>query len=176
MLEHELPICGTTSDGAAVQINEEPTGCLTQIAGWDTFTASADEALRSQGLSLPTDFRSSIRQGRVTVWRIAPDRALVRSNAPLKIASSPALVVLDLSEARVCLVLKGAGATGLLSRVIALDFCEASFPIGCFAQTGMHHVGIMVERFGQDEFNVFIPTTWATSLVDLMAKHLSKAA
>lgn len=176
MPEHDLPICGTTSDGAAIQISEEPIGCLTQVAGWDTFTTSADEALRSQGLALPTDFRISIHHGLVTVWRIAPDRVLVRSDVPLKIASSSELVVLDLSEARVCLVLKGAGATSLLSRVIALDFSEASFPIGCFAQTAMHHVGVLVERFGQDEFGVFIPTTWATSLMDLMANHLSKAA
>jgi len=174
--KHHLPILGATSDGQAVTISEAELGYLTQLAGWENFEKAGDDALRAQGLSLPTDFRLPVRRGLTTVWRIAPDRVLVRSDTSLSFDSSPDLAVLDLSEARICLTLEGPGVAGLLSRVIALDFSEVAFPIGTFAQTALHHVGVLVERGERDIFTVMMPTTWATSLTSLLADHLAKAA
>jgi methylglutamate dehydrogenase subunit D len=176
MAKQHLPIHGATSDGTAVTINEVELGFLTQLAGWDRFTEAADSLLRSQALSLPANYRTPVRRGRITAWRIAPDRVLVRSDTKLGLEGSNDIVVLDLSEARVCLTLEGVGAAGLLSRVIALDFSEAAFPIGTFAQASLHHVGVLVDRPGRDEFAVLIPTTWASSLTSLMVDHLAEAA
>lgn len=171
-----MPAHGVTSDGATVVINETDLGFLTQVAGWGRFSEAADGALRTQSLSLPNDFRTPVRRGTVTVWRIAPDRVLMRSDVKLSLESSDDFVVLDLSEARVCLTIQGPGAAGLLSRVIALDFSEAAFPVGTFAQTGLHHVGVLVDRHERDQFTVLIPTTWATSLTSLLADHLAEPA
>ncbi len=174
--KHLLPMRGATSDGAAVTISEAELGYLTQLAGWENFENAVDDALRAQAVSLPTDFRSPVRRGLTTAWRIAPDRVLVRSDTTLGFESSSDLAVLDLSEARVCITLEGPGAAGLLSRVIALDFSEVAFPVGTFAQTPLHHVGVLADRHGRDQFMVLIPTTWATSLTSLLASHLAKAA
>lgn len=171
-----MPADGVTSDGAAVVINETDLGFLTQVAGWARFSEAVDGALRTQSLSLPSDFHAPVRRGTVTVWRIAPDRVLIRSDVKLSLESSDDIAVLDLSEARVCLTLEGAGAAGLLSRVIALDFSETAFPVGTFAQTALHHVGVLVDRHGRDQFILLIPTTWATSLIGLLTEHLAKAA
>lgn len=174
--KHHLPIVGATSDGQAVAISEAEVGYLTQLAGWDNFERAGGDALRAQGLSLPAGFRRPVRRGLTTVWRIAPDRVLVRSDTTLSFNSSPDLAVLDLSEARICATLEGPGVAGLLSRVIALDFSEGAFPIGTFAQTALHHVGVLVDRGERDTFTVLMPTTWATSLTSLLADHLAKAA
>ncbi len=177
MAEHSLlPLRSATSDGLDVIIGEVELGHLTQLAGWENFEKAGDNALRAQALSLPGDYRSTVRRGLTTVWRIAPDRALVRSDTSLRFESSADLVVLDLSEARLCLTLDGPGVVGLLSRVIALDFSEMAFPVGTFAQTALHHVGVLVDRHGRDQFTILIPTTWANSLTSLLADHLSQAA
>eukprot|EP00300_Choanocystis_sp_HF-7_P034522 c47332_g1_i1.p1 GENE.c47332_g1_i1~~c47332_g1_i1.p1 ORF type:complete len:185 (+),score=22.22 c47332_g1_i1:23-556(+) len=174
--KHPLPLRGETSDGLEVTIGEVELGHLTQLAGWENFEKTGDVALRAQALSLPDDYRLPVQRGLSTVWRIAPDRVLVRSDTALPFESSIDLAVLDLSEARVCLTLKGQGAAGLLSRVIALDFSEAGFPTGTFAQTALHHVGVLVERNSGDQFTILIPTTWATSLASLLIDHLTRIA
>lgn len=176
MAKDNLPVYGLTSDGAKVVIREQALGFLTQLAGWGNFAKTAEDLLRSKALSLPADYRTPVRGGGMTAWRIAPDRVLIRSDAELDMVGSQEIAVLDLSQARVCLVVTGAGAAALLARVIALDFSEAGFPLGTFAQTALHHVGVLVERLGEDEFNVFIPSTWATSLTGLMVDHLTQAA
>lgn len=174
--KHILPFSGTTSDGLAVSITEVGSGFLTQLAGWDSFRETAGEALRARGVAFPDDYRTPARSGTTTVWRIAPDRVLVRSENPLGFENSNDLVVLDLSDARIVLTLEGSGAAGLLSRVVALDFAEGAFPVGSFVQTSLHHVGVLIDRHESDRFTVLIPTTWATSLIGLLVDHLTKAA
>ncbi|MER8970239.1 hypothetical protein NKI25_32280 [Mesorhizobium sp. M0808] len=168
-----MPVRGTTSDGLAVAIDQVDSGYLTQLAGWGDFNRKADDALQAEGLALPGDFCSSVRRGPTTVWRIAPDRALVRSDTALGFESAIDLSVLDLSDARVCLTLEGPGASGLFSRVTALDFADAAFPVGHFAQTAIHHVSVLIDRHGRDQFTVFIPTTFAMSLTSFLADHLT---
>jgi heterotetrameric sarcosine oxidase gamma subunit len=165
-------IKGSTSDGKLVEISEDETGILTQLAGWHRFEETARAALQPHLLSLPQDGRRPIRAADKTVWRIAPDRALVMSSSPLRVESSHELVVLDLTDARMRLVVEGPGAADLLSRVMALDFSEATFPVGAFAQGALHHVGVLVDRRARDAFDLFIPTTWGTALKCLMVDHL----
>jgi heterotetrameric sarcosine oxidase gamma subunit len=172
MGKHKLPLFGQTSDNASVKISEIELVTLTQIAGWSGFDKAVSSLLTERALSLPGEFRTPFRKGTTTIWRTAPDRVLVRSQAPLDLKSSDELAVLDLSDARVCISLSGAGAAGLLSRVAALDFAEAAFPINTFVQTGLHHVGVLIDRVERDVFHVLIPTTWAVSLTGLLADHL----
>lgn len=174
--KQHLPISGRTSDGQAVTISESEVQFLTQIAGWGEFEKAGNDALKAKGLSLPSDYRLPAKHNSTSIWRIAPDRALIRSNAALDIDATPELVVLDLSHARICIHIEGQGAAGLLSRVVALDFSEAGFPSGSFAQTALHHIGVLIERQERDEFSVLIPTTWATSLISLLSDHLHRAA
>ena len=172
MAEHRLPVSGTTSDGKSVSIEEIDTGCLTQVAGWESFEPAAGALLDGLGLALPGDYRSPARHGRFTAWRIAPDKVLVQSETPIIAAGFEDIVTLDLSQARVCIALSGIGAADLLSRVMTLDFSEAAFPSGTFAQGSLHHVGVLVERSQADAFQILIPTTWADSLIGLLVDHL----
>ncbi|WP_085033753.1 sarcosine oxidase subunit gamma [Ensifer aridi] len=170
--KHRLPVRGTTTDGLAVAVSEVELGYLTQLAGWSDFDQIADVVLRKQALTLPIDCRSSSRRGLTTVWRIAPDRVLIRSDTLLSFETVEQLVALELSHSRVCVRLNGAGAASLLSRVVPLDFSEAAFPVGRFAQTAIHHVGVLIDRTGPDEFDVLMPTTFGVSLQGFIAEHL----
>lgn len=174
--KHNLPLTGINSDGASVTIGEAELGNLTQLAGWDTFADAASSTLQAHSLSLPQDYCMPVRSASATAWRIAPDRILVRSVGGLGIQDTDELVTLDLSDARVCLTVVGAGAAGLLSRMIALDFSEQAFPAGSFVQTSLHHVGVLIERQDRDSFLILLPTTWAQSLTDLLVMHLAVAA
>ena len=172
MVDRHLPIRGATSDGEDVSVFEVPLGYLTQLAGWEHFVSSGGTLLRTLGLGLSEDYRKPWRGKDAVVWRIAPDRVLIRSEHPLAITSTSELAALDLSQARVRLRLEGPGTADLLARLAALDFSETSFPVGSFAQTGMHQVGILIDRLSQQEFEILIPTTWAPSLVGLVGAHL----
>jgi heterotetrameric sarcosine oxidase gamma subunit len=172
MADRRLPFRGSTSEGQEVNLREVPVGYLTQLAGWNNFVPFSAELLRGSSLALAADYRIPWRGNDSVVWRIAPDRVLIRSNTPFVFASTTELVTLDLSQARVRLHLEGPGTPGLLSRLAAIDFSETSFPVGSFVQAGIHHVGVLIDRPGQLEFELFIPTTWAGSLVELIAAHL----
>ncbi|RWA88211.1 MAG: hypothetical protein E5W38_00275 [Mesorhizobium sp.] len=168
----ELAVGCATSDDRDVTINEIELGYLTQLAGWGKFNERANEALRAKGLALPDSYRLSVQRASMTVWRIAPDRVLVRSDAALSFENATDLAVLDLSDSRVCLMLEGPGASGLLSRVASLDFSDVAFDIGSFAQTAIHHVNVLIDHPGPDQFAILIPTTYATSLTSYLAGHL----
>jgi methylglutamate dehydrogenase subunit D len=172
MLDDRLLLKGKVSDGTSVVLSELPLGNLVQLAGWGDFEAAANNALATHGLTLPSDFRRPVRQDGATVWLIAPDRALVRSDKKFALTSDENLVTLDLSHARVHLALAGSGAAGLLARTVALDFSDHAFGIGGFVQTSMHRVSVLIDRPNADVFGIFIPTTWATSLIDLLARHI----
>ena len=73
------------------------------------------------------------------------------------------------------LAIEGPGAAGLLARVTSLDYTLKAFGIGTFAQTALHHVGVLIERSGLDRFEILVPTSWLQSVVDLMAENLGPA-
>ncbi|WP_052730468.1 hypothetical protein [Sphingomonas sp. SRS2] len=171
-----LPFTGATSDGHLVTMREGDVPILTQLAGWDRFEEVADALLHPFSLSVPRDYRRPIRRDMDSIWRTAPDRALILSAKPLGLESSGDIAVLDLSHARRRLIVEGPGAGDLLSRVMALDFSEQAFPVGSFAQGSLHHVGVLVDRHAADRFDLLVPTTWAKSLIDLMADHLRRAS
>lgn len=173
---HVLPLDGTISDGQFVRLAEVQTGFLTQLAGWDNFHKAASDALGKAGLSVPESYRSPVCGVTSSVMRIAPNRVLVWSEKPADVKSNDDIVVLDLSDARRCVAINGTGAEGLLSRVIAIEFSEVAFPVGTFAQAGLHHVGVLIRRTAKDAFTILIPTTWTTSLVDLLARHITPTA
>ncbi len=106
------------------------------------------------------------------IWRNAPDRLLLQSQDPLTVASDGALAVSDLSDARVGLEIKGLGAAGMLARVTALNYAPNSFASGCFAQTALHHISVLIERKQTDRFDLLVPTYWAQSVIEILAEHI----
>ena len=76
--------------------------------------------------------------------------------------------VTALSGARVCLRLEGAAVCEVLAHHVALDLDLREFPAGCFAQTGIDHAGVLLERRGRECFELYMLSTFAGSAWDLL--------
>jgi heterotetrameric sarcosine oxidase gamma subunit len=56
----------------------------------------------------------------------------------------------------------------LLARLAPLDVSLPAFPVGTFAQTGIHHVGVLLRRISAEIFEILIPVTWAATIWELI--------
>ena len=73
-----------------------------------------------------------------------------------------------LSGARVCLRLDGRAARDVLAHHVALDLDLQEFPSGRFAQTGIDHAGVLLDRRGSECFELYLLSTFAASAWDLL--------
>jgi len=73
-----------------------------------------------------------------------------------------------LSGARVCLRLDGEAARHVLAHHVALDLDLQEFPSGRFAQTGIDHAGVLLDRRGPECFELYLLSTFAASAWDLL--------
>jgi heterotetrameric sarcosine oxidase gamma subunit len=73
-----------------------------------------------------------------------------------------------LSGARVCLRLEGAAASAVLAHHVALDLDLQEFPSGRFAQTGIDHAGVLLDRRAPECFELYLLSTFAASAWDLL--------
>lgn len=64
---------------------------------------------------------------------------------------------------------RGGAAREVLERGIALDLHPTVFAVGHFAQTGLHHVPVLLERVGEQRYALYVPTTWAVSVWEWLA-------
>ncbi len=168
------PQVAPTPEETGVTLSEKRIAALGQIAGWADFEAAAAPALERLGLAGVGDFRTAQAGKDCTAYRTAPDRILIRhSNRDMLIAALAEVdrsigTVLDLSHSRSRFTLTGPAAEGVLSRVATLDFHPHAFPPGCFAQTGIHHVAVLIHRVAADHFDLLVPVTWAASTYDYL--------
>jgi heterotetrameric sarcosine oxidase gamma subunit len=170
MLDTSYTASGLTSDDEPVQITQTPIFGLWQIAGWDGFETAVAAPLKTLGLTLPADYKTVAKAADVKLWFIAPDRVLIQTERAQQ--SSEHLVALDLSDARIQLNISGAGATGILMRTVPIDLSFAALPIGTFAQTGLHHIGILIERLAENTYTLLIPRSWAETVFEVLILHL----
>jgi len=94
----------------------------------------------------------------------APDRvAQLRAHIPAEIGS-----VLDLSHARIRVQLHGAKAVDALTKLYALDFRPAAFPVGRFQLTGHHHIPCVLHRLDGQHFELYFLSTYAHGQIEAL--------
>lgn len=102
---------------------------------------------------------------------------LIAGESPLdgwsQAETGPDLVRLDLSEARIRLRLDGPDTAGMLARVVSVNTSLAAFAPGSFVQTGLHQVGVLIDRLSEDRFDVLVPQSWARSVGGVLQLHLT---
>jgi len=141
---------------------------LWQLAGWDGFDTAAKPALAALGLPGLGDYRRAQTGDACTAWRIAPDRLLVETAAPLARFVSAELAVLDLGHARASIEVSGLQARTLLAQVTSADVSEPAFKPGQFLQTGVHQVGVLLHCREEYRFELLVPSTWVESVWELL--------
>jgi heterotetrameric sarcosine oxidase gamma subunit len=126
------------------------------------------------GASLPDSNCEVTDSGRHRLYRIAADQYWVVSleagaARALEQAMPPdAGTVTVLSGARVCLRLEGEAVRDMLAHHVALDLDLNEFPAGRFAQTGIDHAGVLLDRRGPECFELYLLSTFAASAWDLL--------
>lgn len=152
-------------------IKESPVTSLVQLAGWENFENDAETIFSELGLPGLGDYRTVTKVGDISCARIAPDRLLLRGVAYGQLAQrceALEMVALDLSHARTAITLSGPDAENVLARLAAVDFGLEQFHVGQFIQTGIHHVGVFIQRLDDQSFEVVMPSTWAASLYEFL--------
>jgi sarcosine oxidase subunit gamma len=126
------------------------------------------------GVALPADGARAAR-GTARVYRIAADQYWVLSRDPALAsrlaASVPSEIgsVTPLSHGRVRLALEGPAAREVLATLVPIDLHPAAFAVGDCAQTGTHHLALMLERAEADRYEFLVLRSYAQALWELLA-------
>ncbi len=179
MLEIASPLTACTAappTGSALGLASSAPRALMQIASWAGFEEALAPVLTRLGLQGLGDYRKARQAGDVTCFRIAPDRLLLAHRDPLALSASvevldPARAAsLDLTHARWIITISGREAPALLARLLPLDLSPGVFPVGSFAQSGLHHVGVLLHHRADARYDLYVPVTWAQSLWTLICE------
>ena len=153
-----------------VRLGEVPNTHLLHIGiypGPDTAARVAAGVSEVLGGPLPDSPVRSASAGKYVFFRIAPDQYWVAGGeltleASLRAAiPSDAGCVTSLQGARTHLFVEGPSARDLLGRLVSIDLHPTVFPVGGFAQTGIHHVAGLLLRAGEDRYEFFALRTFA---------------
>ena len=99
------------------------------------------------------------------VLAVGPAQYLLVGQAlPILTLTDSEAALVDLSHARTRLFLDGAPAAEILARGAALDFHDSVFPIGHFAQTGIHHTPVAIWRTAPQCYELFALRTFGRDL------------
>jgi methylglutamate dehydrogenase subunit D len=144
---------------------------LAQLAvfpGHETEVSSATAPLLAADL-LAARAGQVQRAGSARLYRTAPDAWWVVTPQPQVISQLASAVpvtagtVTSLSHSRVCLAVDGPDARAVLAGGISVDLHPHSFAVGAFAQTALHHTGVLLERRAQDRYELYVLRTFALS-------------
>ncbi len=97
-------------------------------------------------------------------WAVAPDEDFAAALA--RTVPAAAGTATALSHSRTLIALEGSGARALLAKGVGIDLHPTVFRIGHFAETALHHTGVLLERCGAERYQLFLPRTLAASIWD----------
>jgi sarcosine oxidase subunit gamma len=162
---------GQGPNSAKVHLGEVTNTHLLHIGIYPGADAAARVAAGASGVlggTLPDSPVRTAAAGNHLIFRIAPDQYWILESgepaleAPLRTAiPSDAGCVTSLQGARTHLFVEGPGARDLLGRLVPIDLHPTVFPVGGFAQTGIHHVAGLLLRAGEDRYEFFALRTFA---------------
>jgi len=150
---------------------------LTQIAGFAGTLAELEHRVRPVleaglpagiGLALEAAGRRILKTGPEQFWIFAAEAEDLAGRLQPVIPPDIGAVT-PLSHSRTCIGIEGEATRELLAKVIPLDFHPASFGVGRFALTGLHHTPVLVLRAGEDRYEIFAMRSFARSVWDFLA-------
>lgn len=156
--------------GGELVLSERPLGQLIQITAWGGDTVSFAGVVGQLGLSGLPAFGGTVEAGGVEVFRLAPGRLWLRADdgdaalARVGLSTGPEWAALDLSHSRAVISASGAEVEELMARLVTVDCSLAALPPGRFSQTALHEVSVVVFRRSAEDFEIWVPVTWAPCL------------
>ena len=156
-----------------------PSGAVIQLAGWRDFETAARAALSPLGFA-DTGIPGIVAESNgAECYRIAPDKLWLRANdsailkPALSIAAANAnIAALDITHSRQTIIITGATAAELMSRLAPPDFTPQAFPANTFAQTAIQGVSVLIRRQTPQSFQIFTPRSWSQSIREFIEVNL----
>ncbi len=132
-------------------ITEAPDFTLTQYAG-------AEKDLKKALGKLP----SKVGIVQDNLFRISPTQIWSLNDA----VPAPNCFVTPLSSSRNRIEISGGPARAVLAKCAAIDFHKSEFKLGTFAQTGIHHVPVLIHCLADEIFHLYVMRTFVLSIWD----------
>jgi sarcosine oxidase subunit gamma len=162
---------GANSHDRALRLGEVANSRLLHIGIFPGASARAAVAAAASALlggSLPESPVRAAAAGNHLIFRIAPDQYWIVGGGEHELEASlrtaipaDAGCVTSLDGARTRLFIEGPRARDLLCRLVPIDLHPTVFPVGGFAQTGIHHVAGLLLRAHEDRYEFFALRTFA---------------
>jgi len=165
---HGLSTEGTDAD-PTVRLGEVVNTQLLHIGAYPGGSARVvTGASAVLGGALPDSPVRTVTAGNHRVFRIAPDQFWVLGGADPTLEArlrtaipADAGCVTSLEGARTHLFVEGPRARDLLGGLVPIDLHPTVFPVGGFAQTGIHHVAGLLLRASENRYEYFALRTFA---------------
>jgi sarcosine oxidase subunit gamma len=144
---------------------------LVQVAGWHDSAAAIDKDIaRLCGIPPPPDVGGVAVAGDVSLIRVGPGRIWLIDEVGEVSARMAGAVddaqgcVTPLGEGRRRFRLSGDCVPDVLRSLVALDLTSPSCAPGRAALAMMHRVPVLLQRIAVTTFDLYVPTTFSTSL------------
>lgn len=161
---------GNAADGAGVVLSEARPLSIVQVAAWPGKEPEVLAAVREvTGLGLPDGAGGGVFARGRGVFGFAPAKFLViddRQGLAEKLSAAVAAdtgTVTDLSHGRTALRVSGPRAERVLSKLFAIDFALAAFPVGAGRSTAHHDIFATIQRTGEEQFDTYVFRSFARS-------------
>jgi heterotetrameric sarcosine oxidase gamma subunit len=171
LASHIKPGLYGAGDHPVVTLSEVRGRSIIQVAGWpDTFETVSTRLATAAGGAVPSAFGiasvadtvTAIWVGAERLWFTADDPALLKRFDG--VATDEDAMLLDLSDSRTVLRLKGGAARSVLIKGIAVDLHTDAFPVQAIAHTMVEHVGVLLHRVGPEAFELFVPRSYSANI------------
>ncbi|MCT7375235.1 sarcosine oxidase subunit gamma family protein [Chelativorans salis] len=158
---------GNLAEGPGVTLTEATPVTIAEAAAWPGSAVALSGAIETvTGLSLPAAPGAGVVGGGAVAFSIGPGRYLVAGAEGLSTKLQAAIsldmgTVTDLSHGRAALRIAGPRAEWVLSKLFALDFSPAAFPVGEGRATAHHDIFAQIQRTGGEQFDIYVFRSFA---------------
>ena len=149
---------GDASDGAGVALGEEFFDFTAEIAAFPGFEEEVAKLIRKSEARIEGSLSFQIAQNRWLTAGSAKFRAALENGV-----SGAQGTFVDLSHGRSAISVSGRKAEWVLSKLFAVDFREAAFPVGAGLATMHHDIFAQICRTGPEGFTVFVYRSFTRS-------------
>lgn len=166
---------GNVAGAPGVVLSETRPGSIVQAAAFPGSEKAVMTAIKvASGLALPDGAGGGMFTGTKASFGIAPGRFLVVDQVEGLAERLKAAVwikdgaVTDLSHGRTAIRIAGPKADWVLSKLFAVDFSLAAFPLGAGRATQHHDILAAIQRTGPDRFDLYVFRSFARSFWTLL--------
>ncbi len=178
---------GARPEAPGLEVREVVGRDLVQVAGWpDNFATVAPRLAEAIEAPLPERFGRAVSAGGRRVFLLAPERLWIAApdgeGLGKRLAdrfTAEEAVVTELGHSRSILRVTGPAARSVLAKGLPVDLDERVFPPQAFAQSAIHHIGLLLHRVDEGQaaapvFELYVARGFAVSFWDWLTHAASE--